>query len=497
MKNTKNLNQALIISLAFFFLLLPTVSNAQLTVDSEFNPNNIISDEEMFNSGSMNLDEIQRFLNNQGSYLASYSTTNAYGDTKTAAEIIYDAVNNNYDCSNVDDLSDVPTQSEKEAKCRRIKTINPKLLLVTLEKEMSLISINPTDETINNRLKVAMGYACPDDADCSAYYYGFGKQVNTAAWQFWRYMTFPNKYNFRAGQSYVVKNTVDPYCVSSTTIVTPQNQATASLYNYTPHVFNGNYNVYKIWKKYFPKTSRFYPDGTVLQVDGSSGVWLIDGGRKKPFANYSAFISRFKPEQIIKVEPGDLSSYPDGEAIKFGNYSIVQTPDKKIFLLVDKEKRQFENLAVFKKIGFNAAEIEPANQADLENYIPGKIITATTTYATGVLFQDSKTSEVFYVENNTKAPVDKILLTTKYKNKKITKKTTKQLSAFASVKPVLLDEGSLVQTNTFPTIYLISGGKKRPFADETVFTKLNYNSKNIITVSPQFLYNYDMGDPIL
>ena len=35
----------------------------------------------------------------------------------------------------------------------------------------------------------------------------------------------------------------------------------------------------------------------------------------------------------------ELDNYAPGEAIKFANYSLVQTPDKTIYLLVDKEKR--------------------------------------------------------------------------------------------------------------------------------------------------------------
>jgi len=54
----------------------------------------------------------------------------------------------------------------------------------------------------------------------------------------------------------------------------------------------------------------------------------------------------------------------------------------------------------------------------------------------------------------------------------------------------------LVRTENFPVPYLISGGKKRPFADDTVFAKLNYNPANVITVSSQFLYNYDKGETI-
>jgi hypothetical protein len=59
-----------------------------------------------------------------------------------------------------------------------------------------------------------------------------------------------------------------------------------------------------------------------------------------------------------------------------------------------------------------------------------------------------------------------------------------------------LDDGTLVRTDSFPAVYLISGGKKRPFADDATFAKLNYNPANIVTVSSQFLYNYDKGEVI-
>ncbi len=496
MKN-KHYQNSVWISLALFFLLLPAISHAQMDIDPSFDQNNIISDEELLNSGSMSLEDIKNFLKNNNSYLASYSTSNVFGDTKTAAEIIYDAVNNNYDCSDaVDELSDNPTQAEKEAKCRRIKTVNPKLLLTTLEKEMSLITINANDSSIPKRLNIAMGYACPDDGGCSSYYYGFGKQVNATAWQFWRYMIFPNRYNFKAGQSYVVKNTVDPYGVASTTVVTPQNQATAALYNYTPHVFNGNYNFFKLWKKFFPRVDRYFPDGSILKVGNNPTIWLIENGRKRAFTNYPAFISRFRPEQIVNVESADVEKFPDGENIKFANYSLVRTPDKTIYLLVDKNKRPFANLSAFKKIGFQESEIEDVTTEDLASYSVGDTIKATSTYVVGALLQDSKTGDIFYVENGKKAPVDKILLDTKFAGKKISKKTTKELAAFEDADPILLDDGALVKTSSFPTVYLISGGKKRPFTDRAVFDKYGYNDKNVITASSQFLYYYDMGDPI-
>lgn len=487
------MNMKKIITLFLFCLIVPFSALAQVEIDPNFNPNKIIEDSDLLNYDSMSLPDIQNFLQSKNSYLANYITSNAHGTVKSAAEIIYDASRNNYDCDGVT-LSDLPTESEKQQKCKKITTVNPKFLLILLQKEASLIEDSSPPQT---RLDWATGYGCPDSWVCNPYYKGFGKQVNSAALQFLAYINEQENYTYKAGQTYTFTN---PYGTISkeTMTVTPANKATAALYNYTPHVFNGNYNVYKLWNRYFPKTAAvLYPDGSILQVKDDPGIWLIEGGKKRPFLNYSAFISRYKPDQIVKVSRDELDNYIPGEAIKFANYSLVQTPDKKIYLLVDKEKRPFANLTVFKKIGFNPEEIEKASTTDLAIYTTGKTITATSTYVTGVLMQDTKTGGIFYVVDGTKAPlIDKILLTTKFKGEKIIKATTKTLDTYTKIDPVTLDDGTLVKTDGFPTVYLISNGLKRPFADETVFTRLGYNIKNVISVSSKYLYNYDMGEAI-
>lgn len=508
MKYTKYLRINLIILSALLLSMAPSIAGAQTNLGAGFNPNRILEDADLLDCNAMGLTEIQNFLNSKNSYLATHNTLNTYGDNRTAAQIIYDATHTNYDCTGIT-LSDQPSEAERKSKCRQITTVNPKFLLVLLQKEMSLITeTSPTQK----QLDWATGYGCPDGWVCNPYYKGFGKQVNSASLQFLAYMKEPENYNFKVGQTYIAK---DQYgglksvakaindgdyneIMSSPTkvTVTPENLATAALYNYTPHVYNGNYNTYTLWNSYFPAVSRLYPDGSIIKAEGDPKVWLISGGNKNPFANWSAFASRFHPEQIVTVTAADIENYPTGNEIKFANYSLVQTADKQIYLLVGKEKRPFASLAAFRSIGFNPEEVEEATIEDLATYSLGKEITATSTYVTGGLLQDSKTGEIFYVENGVRAAVDKVLLDIKFLDKKIVKKTTKELNKYATTTPVLLDEGTLVRTNNFPTVYLISNGLKRPFASNDVFSKLGYNPDNIYTVSSQFLYNYDMGSPI-
>jgi hypothetical protein len=70
------------------------------------------------------------------------------------------------------------------------------------------------------------------------------------------------------------------------------------------------------------------------------------------------------------------------------------------------------------------------------------------------------------------------------------------LTAFTTVAPVLLDEGSLAKTANHTTVYLISDGKKRPFTSEESLKAMGFDMTNIITMSSQFLYNYEMGEKI-
>lgn len=507
----------LFFSLIFVFVLL---TSTRVQAENVFNPNRILEDSVLLNTTSLNPNQIQSFLTERNSYLANYQTANAYGELKTAAQIIYDAANNNYDCDGVV-LSDSPTEIERQLKCRKITTVNPQFLLVLLQKEQSLIqNPSPSEKALNE----ATGYGCPTGGLCNPYWKGFGKQVNSAALQFLAYMESPSKYNFKVGSTYITKDKFSMLKSVSQAIndgsynsivaspdfisVTIENQATAALYTYTPHIYNGNFNTHRLMDIYFPGNNagfpstsipsfkRNFPNGSILKTSDKPEVWLIEGGKKRHFTNWSSFISRFRSEQIVIASAEELAQYSEGPKIKFANYALVKTANEKIYLLVDKEKRPFESLAVFKKIGFNSEELETATEEELAGYVLGKSIGATSTYITGALFENKETGQVYWVEDGLKHLVDKALLNTKYASRQISKKTTKELNAFINGEAIMLDEGSLVMTSSFPKIYLISENKKRPFASDQVFKALGYSENNVMTVSSQFLYNYPLGETI-
>ncbi len=497
------MNKKLITFLLLFLALLifNTKTVKASLVDPNFDPNFIISDEEMLNANSMSLLEIQNFLESKNSYLATYQTLNAYGTLKTAAEIIYDASARNYsdNCTKLLRAENENiTEDEIKQNCPYITTVNPKFLIVLIQKESSLIeNPNPSQRHIDQ----ATGYGCPDSGGCDPRWEGFGKQVNSAALQFLAYMQNPNRYPYRQGKAYVFNNNRGTI-YNQPLMVTPANNATAALYNYTPHVFNGNYNVWRLYDRYFPEGVHTqiarYPNGSLLQVKGQPGVWLIQNGQKRPFHSWGALTSRYNPNRIITVDESDLEAYFKGAPLKYPNYSLLRSPQGDIYLIVDDEKRKFATDEIFRHFGFHPDEIIDTSSIDLSYYQDGEPITTQSTHITGALMQDPSSGGVFYVYDGKKFPInDRIVLDKKYPQMSIYKATVEQLKSYETKGPVLFSDGTLLKSRTVSTVYLIADGKKRPFISGQVFENLAYKWENIIEVSPQHLYLYPFGETVV
>lgn len=436
-----------------------------------FNPNFILDDSEINDYTSMSLADIQQFLVDRGGAIANFKVQSCLpqdvafglpcsGPVVSAAEVIYDRSRNN--------------------------RVNPKFVIVLLQKEMSLIeSKNPTARSYD----WAVGYGCFDGQTCKERYRGFWKQINSSTLQFRDYMDNPQSYNYKIGQTYTIYNTDNP-----PTIVTPQNQATCAFYNYTPHVYWGNYNFYNIWQRYF---TRDYPNGTLLQSSSSSVVWLIQNGMKRAFKSRGALTSRFDINKIINVSKNDLDKYVTGAPINFAQYSIVRAPSGAMFLLVDDTRRGFVSQLAFRKLGFSQEEVVNAKWEELSAYREIAPLTATTSYPTGAVLQDKKTGGVFWVVNGQKAPVpDRIFLKTILKNKKPFPVDPKELAKYTTVDPIKFPDGELLRTKDCSTVYVIADGKKRPIYSGAVFESLKYQWKNVITVPDKILYLYPDGETL-
>lgn len=427
---------------------------------AEFNPDYIISDQELTDCRSMSLSQVQSFLEGKGSPLAYYSTIDVDGLGRTASEIIW-RVAQSYE-------------------------ISPKVLLVTLQKEQSLI----TDTTPSQKqLDWATGYGVCDSCSMSdpniQKYKGFANQVDYAAgWKRWfmdNVLTL--SWAKQPGQTYLIDSRE----------VTPNNIATAAFYTYTPH-YNGNYNFWKIWQDWFGK---LFPDGTVLKEADGDGIWLLQRGLKRQFVSYSAFVSRYSPEKLISVSKSELENYETGVPIKFPDYSVLRSPSGTVYLLVGDTRRGFASSEVFRTIGINPDEIIGASWEDLNAYVENDPITLQSVYPTGALLQDKTSGGVYYVENGVKKPIwSKDLMNLYFRNKKITVVSPDELGKYPTAEPVKFKDGELVMSSGSPTVYIVSNGERRPISSEEVFNGLGYKWTNIIKTTEKILSLHPLGSPV-
>ncbi|GHT81004.1 hypothetical protein FACS1894125_0890 [Actinomycetota bacterium] len=209
-----------------------------------WNAGYIISDTVMSNN-SMDVNSIQNFLNSAGAGCNSNCLKNTYN----GAQAIKNAANN--------------------------YNINPQVLIVLLQKETSLVTMNNPEEW---RYRTAVGYGCPDGAPCDAQYYGLDNQLNRAA-QLFRTVLDGGWSNYPVGVNYIQYN---PNAGCGGTNVNILNRATSALYRYTPYQPNqaaingggdgcsswGNRNFFSTFSDWFgnPQTGGFFPDGHVDEI---------------------------------------------------------------------------------------------------------------------------------------------------------------------------------------------------------------------------------------
>ncbi|MBU1146513.1 hypothetical protein KKD80_03125 [Patescibacteria group bacterium] len=440
--------------IALISIFLPSLAFA------EFNPNYIISDQELTDHNSMSLAQVQKFLEDKGSSLANYATIDTDGLGRTASEIIW-RVAQSYE-------------------------ISPKVLLVTLQKEQSLIT---TATPTQKQLDWAAGYGICDSCSMSdpslQKYKGFATQVDYAAG--WKRWFLDNAFSLSWVKLPGITYLIDTYKI------TPNNLATAGFYTYTPH-YHGNYNFWKLWQDWFGK---FFPDGTVLKEADGSGIWLLQRGLKRQFSSYSAFISRYSPDKLITVSKSELENYETGTPIKFSDYSLLRSPTGTVYLLVGDTRRGFSSNEVFRTIGFNPEEVMDATWEDLNAYIENDPITMQSVYPTGALLQDKTSGGVYYVENGIKKPIwAKQFLTLYFANKKITVVSPDELKKYSTGEPVKFKDGELVVGESSPTVYFISNGERRPIPSEQVFTGMGWKWSNIVKTTDKILSLHTTGATI-
>ncbi|MDJ1112930.1 SH3 domain-containing protein [Microbacterium dauci] len=203
--------------------------------------------------------------------------------------------------------------------------INPKVVLVMLQKEQGLVTATrPSDWSY----RAAMGMNCPDTAPCDAASAGFVNQVYLGVRQQQVYAKNPTRYNYRAGQVNTIQWHPDATCGTSKVYI--ENQATANLYIYTPYRPNvaalaagyaegdacstyGNRNFYNYYVQWFEPDASENTSGAPAKVAACTVPASADVVSRK--ATYAVKTSSATVRTAPTLVCGETSSLSKGAKV--------------------------------------------------------------------------------------------------------------------------------------------------------------------------------------
>ena len=203
--------------------------NRRASIDlAGFDPGFLIDDEAFYDGGAMDADDIQRFLDEQIGECANDSCLNVLRVPLEERGAIVSEQTGETVCEAYE--GGELTAAQIIDRVQRACGISAKVLLVTLQKEQSLVSGRLARAPSAEALGAAMGARCPDDAPCDPGRSGFAAQVAQGATDMKTYRA--SDFMRQPGTHYIAYSP-DPACGG--TDVEIRNHATAALYNYTPY----------------------------------------------------------------------------------------------------------------------------------------------------------------------------------------------------------------------------------------------------------------------
>lgn len=469
-------------------LISPTPITRATTVG--FEAGRIIDDIVFTNSQSMDVSQIQGFLNSKVPTCETWHT-GFYGSSGTyygppficlkdfkengltAAQIIYNAA--------------------------QTHQINPQVLLVLLQKEQSLI----TDTwPASFQYRSATGYGCPDGAPCDAEYYGFTNQVDWASHMFRAILNVsPTWYTpYLLGNNYIQYS---PNAACGGTMVNIVNRSTQSLYNYTPYQPNqaalnagygsgdacsayGNRNFYNFFTDWFGSTKRD------LITSASYGVYMVENGKKRPFPSEFIFLSNYnKWSNVLTISNQEMSTIPDGPVMTYNTHyrdgQLVASPSKGIYLVSNGLKRPFPNEATFLLYGGLWKNVINISDSEMSMIPKGTPVTYDTHTRDGKLVTSLGVG-IYLVENGQKRPFPSefTFLSNSFKFSDVVSISSAEISLIPNGTVMTYNphyrDGRLV-TSLNKGIFLVEDGLKRPFPSEFVFLSNSYKFSDVLTIS--------------
>jgi hypothetical protein len=482
--------------LVIVFLLIYPVTTFALFVDPAFNPNKLIEDSTFADTQTFGgADGIQKFLADKKSVLANTSPDFLIKLNEPDSVLIKQGLDDPQP-----NLGRLRTAAELIWDASKSSGLNPQVIIVTLAKEQSLIEGQFTSETkLQTALNRALGFGCPDGGGCGSLYPGFyyqlfgnfdssGNRYLGAAKSLMKsYLTVGGRgpFSSKTGDVLNIANTLGNYDnISAEQSVMLSNNATAALYRYTPHVFNGNYNFWKFFQAWFK-----YPNGTLLKLADSVDIFIIQNGLKQLVPQFVALSRSLDLGKTIVISPNEFTSYTTDKPLgPIDNTLVSIAGESTKYVFLDNIKHPVSDL-VIKQRGLDPNKVLSISAQDSLIFQSGNVLPPND----GTIIRGVKNQSVYLVDDG------KIKMFSAYTfaqnnitPKKIVTVPDEEILTYAQNGFVAPKDGSLIKTAKDNTIYYAQSGLKQPITAE-IFKNRGLSLKNVKIISDDEIAALPLG----
>lgn len=237
-----------------------------------------------------------------------------------------------------------------------------------------------------------------------------------------------------------------------------------------------------------------HPNGTLIKGDGPN-IYLIQEGKKHPFASPGALTSRFPKASPIILPEQQVAQYPDGPKIGYRDGSMITHPGPPVWLVTDGQRRRFASGAVLDRSGYPRGQMRHISIEEVHLHPEGPSITNPEEAPFNGTLVKGGGPTVYLIEAGGKRPIaTPAILESRYTWKDVLKVTDSVLNRFPEGPGLGFPEGTLIRTSGGETS-VISDQKRRPVSPEK-FEALKFQPDRVRPVSDVEAQVHQLGDPL-
>ncbi len=490
-----------ILAALLLFLVPASVSAQGLAVDPAFNPNKIIDDSVFTDTQTFgDASGIQKFLESKNSILANTSPDFLQKLKEPTIVILKQALDDPRP-----NLGRLRTAAELIWDASQASGLNPQVIIVKLQKEQGLITNRQNDapERLQRALDFSLGFGCPDSTGCKdslfpGFYFQLFGNLDTGGN---RYVgaakSLMRSFNTEGGRGPSVNGTIarvgDVITLDNTLggyegILGQQsiqlaNKATAALYRYTPHVFNGNYNFWRYFNEWFR-----YPNGTLIKLGGDVNTYIIQNGYRMLLPNFVAQARKLDINKTITVSSNEISSYPQGKILGPDDNTVVKVDgDPQTYVFINNVKRPASSFVLTQR-GLTDSNALSMSASESQLFEQGQVLTPKD----GSVIRGEKKPEIYLVENGNLKLFSSYTFTQRKISKAVQIIPDSEINSYPKFGFVAPLDGTIVKSSKANTVYFIEGGLKKPIS-AVVFKNRGFKNSQVVTLSEEEVSGLPIG----